>query len=64
VQETTWMIGNSPRSDINPAIAAGLHAVYMHHPNTWVLEHDHLAQPVPPQRLLQLDRFDALTDHF
>ena len=64
VQETTWMIGNSPRSDINPAIAAGLHAVYMHHPNTWVLEHDHLSQPVPPQRLLQLDRFDALTDHF
>jgi putative hydrolase of the HAD superfamily len=63
-QETTWMIGNSPRSDINPAIAAGLHAVYMHHPNTWVLEHDHLSQPVPPQRLLQLDRFDALTEHF
>jgi putative hydrolase of the HAD superfamily len=63
-QETTWMIGNSPRSDINPALAAGLHAVYMHHPNTWVLEHDILAQPVPPQRLLQLDRFDALADHF
>ena len=62
--ETTWMIGNSPRSDINPAIAAGLHAVYMHHPNTWVLEHDYLSQPVPPQRLLQLDRFDALADHF
>jgi FMN phosphatase YigB (HAD superfamily) len=46
--ETTWMIGNSPRSDINPALAAGLHAVYMHHPNTWVLEHDDLAQPMPP----------------
>ena len=62
--ETTWMIGNSPRSDINPALAAGLHAVYMHHPNTWVLEHDSLAQPVPPQRLLQLERFDALANHF
>src|SRR5581483_2350806 len=24
---TTWMIGNSPRSDINPALACGLHAV-------------------------------------
>ena len=24
---STWMIGNSPRSDINPALAAGLHAV-------------------------------------
>jgi putative hydrolase of the HAD superfamily len=63
VHETTWMIGNSPRSDINPALAAGLHAVYMHHPNTWVLEHDDLAQPMPPQRLLQLDRFAALAEH-
>jgi putative hydrolase of the HAD superfamily len=62
--ETTWMIGNSPRSDINPALAAGLHAVYVHHPNTWVLEHDDFGQPVPPQRLIQLDRFAALTEHF
>jgi putative hydrolase of the HAD superfamily len=58
------MIGNSPRSDINPAIAAGLHAVYVHHPNTWVLEHDDLVDPVPPQRLLQLDSFAALATHF
>jgi putative hydrolase of the HAD superfamily len=62
--ETTWMIGNSPRSDINPALAAGIHAVYVHHPNTWVLEHDELAQPVPPQRLLQLDCFASLAEHF
>jgi putative hydrolase of the HAD superfamily len=62
--ETTWMIGNSPRSDINPALAAGLHAVYVHHANTWVLEHDNFAEPVPPQRLIQLDRFAALTEHF
>jgi putative hydrolase of the HAD superfamily len=61
---STWMIGNSPRSDINPALAAGLHAVYVHHPNTWVLEHDELALPAPPQRLIQLDRFTALTEHF
>lgn len=61
---TTWMIGNSPRSDINPAIAAGLNAVYLHHPNTWVLEHDDLADPMPPQRLLQLDSFAALAVHF
>ena len=30
----TWMVGNSPRSDINPAIAAGLSAVFIPHPNT------------------------------
>jgi putative hydrolase of the HAD superfamily len=61
---TTWMIGNSPRSDINPALAAGLHAVYVHHPNTWVLEHEDLAPPTPPQQLIQLDSFAALTGHF
>lgn len=61
---TTWMIGNSPRSDINPALAAGLHAVYVHHPNTWVLEDDELARPVPPQQLLKLDHFAALVEHF
>jgi putative hydrolase of the HAD superfamily len=61
---TTWMIGNSPRSDINPALAAGLHAVYVHHPNTWVLEQEILAQPTPPQQLIQLDSFAALTGHF
>ena len=61
---TTWMIGNSPRSDINPALTAGLHAVYVHHPNTWVLEHEDLAQPTPPQQLLQIDSFAALTRHF
>jgi len=36
----TWMIGNSPRSDINPALAAGLNAIYIPHPRTWHLEHE------------------------
>ena len=27
--DTTWMVGNSPKSDINPALAAGLHAVFI-----------------------------------
>jgi len=34
----TWMVGNSPRSDINPALAAGLRAVLVPHPHTWELE--------------------------
>ena len=36
---TTWMIGNSPRSDILPARAAGLRAVHIPNPSTWRLEH-------------------------
>ena len=34
------MVGNSLRSDIVPAIAAGSWAVYVPHPLTWVVEHD------------------------
>lgn len=40
----TWMIGNSPKSDINPALEAGLNAVLVPHPHTWVLEHQDLRQ--------------------
>ena len=60
----TWMIGNSPRSDINPAIAAGLHAVLIHHANTWVLEHDDLTYPPPPQQLLELANYADLASYF
>jgi len=61
---TTWMIGNSPRSDINPSLAAGLHAIYIHHPSTWVLEHDEISPPPAGQKLLDLDSFSALARHF
>jgi putative hydrolase of the HAD superfamily len=39
-QDSTWMVGNSPKSDINPALAAGLHAVFVPHGSTWILEHE------------------------
>lgn len=61
---TTWMIGNSPRSDVNPALAAGLHAVFIQHASTWVLEHDEIRPPLPPQRLLELESFAELLHHF
>ncbi len=38
----TWMIGNSPKSDINPAIDAGLNAIFVPHERTWSLEQTHL----------------------
>ena len=36
----TVMIGNSPRSDVTPSLAAGLWAIYIPHPHTWDLEHE------------------------
>jgi len=61
---TTWMIGNSPKSDINPALAAGLHAVHLFHKDTWVLEHAELDRPPAGQNLLELDSFARLADIF
>jgi putative hydrolase of the HAD superfamily len=60
----TWMIGNSPRSDINPALAAGLHAVFIPHDFTWVLEHEVVNQPPEGQRLLELGGFGELAGWF
>ncbi|MGA7857049.1 MAG: HAD hydrolase-like protein, partial [Terracidiphilus sp.] len=56
----SWMIGNSPKSDINPALAAGLHAVFLFHKDTWVLEHAEVAVAPPGQKLIELDSFAKL----
>jgi putative hydrolase of the HAD superfamily len=57
---TSWMIGNSPKSDINPALAAGMHAVFLFHKDTWVLEHASVDPAAPGQHLLELDSFARL----
>ncbi len=60
----TWMVGNSPKSDINPALAAGLHAVFVPHGDTWILEHEELNAAPPHQTLLIVGRFAELREHF
>jgi putative hydrolase of the HAD superfamily len=62
--DVTWMIGNSPKSDINPALEAGLHAVFVPHDNTWMLERDDLRQHASDGRLLQVANFGQLREHF
>jgi putative hydrolase of the HAD superfamily len=54
----TWMIGNSPKSDINPALRAGLRAVFIPHPRTWSLEKE--AVPERHDRLICIERFAEL----
>ena len=61
---TTWMIGNSPKSDINPALAAGLHAVFLFHKDTWVLEHAAVDPAPEGQQLIELDSFAKLASLF
>lgn len=60
--QKTWMVGNSPKSDINPALAAGLNAIYVPHPRTWSLEHEDV--PADHPRLLRIERIAELTRYF
>jgi len=62
--DSTWMVGNSPKSDINPALAAGINAIFVPHGNTWILEHDEVAEAKPPSRLLVVESFAGLRNHF
>ncbi|HJY86547.1 MAG TPA: HAD family hydrolase [Candidatus Acidoferrales bacterium] len=62
VKSCGWMVGNSPRSDINPALAAGLNAVFIPHAATWELEQAELQSGVG--KLLILSSFRELQHHF
>jgi putative hydrolase of the HAD superfamily len=59
----TWMIGNAPRSDINPALKAGINAVFIPHPNTWSLEQQDIRHE-GNGCFLALESFVDLCKHF
>lgn len=59
--ERTWMVGNSPRSDINPALEAGIGAIHVPHLNTWGLEQEEVADP---ERVIVLRHFGELSTLF
>ena len=52
----------SPKSDINPALDVGINAVFVPHQHTWSLEHEEVREG--SGRLLRLERFPQLQDHF
>jgi putative hydrolase of the HAD superfamily len=58
----TWMIGNSPKSDILAAREAGLRAVFIPNPNTWA--HEHAELDPDDEGILRLATFGELTEHF
>jgi putative hydrolase of the HAD superfamily len=60
--ERSWMIGNSPKSDVNPALEAGLNAVFVPHAHTWTLERCEIRPG--KGRLLQVECFPDLRLHF
>ncbi|MFD0775901.1 HAD family hydrolase [Streptomonospora algeriensis] len=60
--ERTWMIGNSVRSDVLPALEAGMGAVLVPHPATWVLEH--AEPPAPHERFREVTPIRRLVEIF
>ncbi len=75
-----WMVGNSPRFDINPALAAGLNAVFIPAQHSWEYENEEIRRgpearlparsaggpdgPALGGRLLVLKSFRELRQHF
>jgi putative hydrolase of the HAD superfamily len=61
--ERTWMVGNSPKSDVLPALEAGLGAVFVPHEATWTLERAEIPDS-GHARLIMIERFADLLEHF
>ncbi|MFB3813129.1 MAG: HAD family hydrolase [Terriglobales bacterium] len=64
IKDQTWMIGNSPVSDINPALAVGLNAVFIPNDMTWVLEDCEVQGEGARGKLLVVEKFADLRQHF
>jgi putative hydrolase of the HAD superfamily len=58
--DRAMMVGNSPKSDIVPAIEAGSWGVYVPHDLTWVLEH--VDEPAEAPRFRRLAHIGELAD--
>jgi putative hydrolase of the HAD superfamily len=55
----TCMVGNSPKSDINPALRSGMFAVYIPYRDTWDLEKEIIEES---NKLITLKSFAELPD--
>lgn len=55
--ERTLVVGNSPRSDINPATELGLNAVFLRRELTWTAEHEDFRDP---DLVIEIDSFIEL----
>ena len=56
------MVGNSPKSDINPALKLGMRAIYIHYPSTWYMENEPLIEG--NHLLTKISNFSELQEIF
>ena len=59
---TTWFVGNSVRSDILPALEAGIGAIYIPQ-ETWMYESTHPPIPTSP-RLIRLEEISEIEPRY
>jgi putative hydrolase of the HAD superfamily len=57
----TWMVGNSPRSDINPALEVGIGAIFIPYAVPWTFDE---VPVTDPSRVVTVQRFSDLLDLF
>ncbi len=58
----TCMVGNSPKSDINPALRNGLYAIFIPYKDSWKLDHETIDHD--NGRFYIIDNFAELTSLF
>lgn len=64
-KSTCWMIGNSQKSDIQPALEAGINAIYIPNPHTWHMEFLDFAHHHDwGSRYLELETIQDMVKHF
>jgi len=56
--EETCMVGNSPKSDINPALRLRMYAIYIPYEHTWKMDRESLLEE--NNRLITLEKFTDL----
>jgi len=63
-QAHTWMVGDSPLSDIHASLSAGLNAIFVRNPLTPLFERIEAFESSrqPHRVVLSVDRFDALQE--
>jgi len=60
--EETCMVGNSPKSDINPALRVGMYAIHIPYRDTWKLDDEPIQKA--DNRFFQLKKFTELKELF
>lgn len=62
---STWMIGNSMRSDILPALDADISAIYVPNPHTWHMENTNFTHNAEwPGSFVEIEKITQLADQF